>query len=171
MSKSSIWTAVGAMALMIASITTPADAQDSRIRIGRDIAPVPLDLAGTNRGLVWLGSYIVNAQGGCNDCHTSPPFVEGGNPFEGEPEQINADEYLCGGTPFGPIIISADISPDQDGLPAGLLLEEFIDRLRTGEKGDGTLLQVMPWPVFGKMTRHDLSAIYEYLSAIPSCDD
>jgi hypothetical protein len=28
----------------------------------------------------------------------------------------------------------------------------------------------VPWPVFGKMTRGDLSAIYAYLSAIPSCD-
>ncbi len=32
----------------------------------------------------------------------------------------------------------------------------------------GGLLQVMPWPVYGKMTDRDLIAIYEYLSAIPS---
>ena len=67
-------------------------------------------------------------------------------------------------------MISADISPDADGLPAGLERREFIRLLRTGEKDDGTLLEVMPWPVFGKMTRRDLSAIYAYLSAIPSCD-
>jgi hypothetical protein len=42
--------------------------------------------------------------------------------------------------------------------------------MRTGEKDDGTLLQVMPWPVYGKMTRRDLSAVYAYLSAIPSCE-
>jgi hypothetical protein len=28
----------------------------------------------------------------------------------------------------------------------------------------------MPWPVYGKMTRRDLSAVYAYLSAIPSCE-
>ena len=29
------------------------------------------------------------------------------------------------------------------------------------------LLQVMPWPVFGKKTDRDLKAVYEYLRAIP----
>ena len=37
------------------------------------IAPVPLSLAGLNRDLVGLGSYLVNAIGGCQDCHTNPP--------------------------------------------------------------------------------------------------
>jgi hypothetical protein len=41
--------------------------------------------------------------------------------------------------------------------------------LRTGETPEGELLQVMPWPVYGKMTRRDLAAVYAYLSAIPSC--
>jgi len=27
---------------------------------------------------------------------------------------------------------------------------------------------VMPWPVYGKMTDHDLEAVYAFLSAIPS---
>jgi hypothetical protein len=36
------------------------------------------------------GSYIVNAQGGCNDCHTVPSYAAGGNPFLGEPEVISA---------------------------------------------------------------------------------
>jgi hypothetical protein len=71
--------------------------------------------------------------------------------------------------PFGPVV-SRDISPDEDGLPAGLERNEFIRLLRTGEEPDGGLLQVMPWPVYGKMTRRDLSAAYAYLSAIPSCD-
>lgn len=32
---------------------------------------------------------------------------------------------------------------------------------------DGSVLQVMPWPTFHNMTDHQLTAIYEYLSAIP----
>jgi hypothetical protein len=32
---------------------------------------------------------------------------------------------------------------------------------------DGSLLQVMPWPVFHNMTDHQIEAIYEYLSSIP----
>lgn len=35
----------------------------------------------------------------------------------------------------------------------------------------GDLLQVMPWPVFSRMTDHQIEAIYEYLSAIPCIDN
>src|SRR5690242_12326529 len=57
---------------------------DSRIQQGFKIAPVHLDLHGKNRALVGLGSYIVNAVGGCNDCHTWPNYEKGGDPFMGE---------------------------------------------------------------------------------------
>jgi hypothetical protein len=42
---------------------------------------------------VGLGSYIVNAQGGCNDCHTNPPYATGGNPHLGESKVINSTHY------------------------------------------------------------------------------
>jgi hypothetical protein len=35
---------------------------------------------------------------------------------------------------------------------------------------DGSLLQIMPWPGYKDMTKHDLQAIYEYLTAIPCID-
>ncbi len=148
------------------------DSEQARIARGYQIAPVPLKLRGRNRELVGLGSYIVNAQGGCNDCHTNPPYAPGGDPFQGEPEQINVDGYLAGGVQFGPFT-SANITPDENGLPAGHTFQEFKRLLRTGHDPDrhpqfGPLLQVMPWPVYGKMTDRDLKAIYEYLSAIPS---
>jgi hypothetical protein len=38
---------------------------ESKIKRGFEIAPVPLNLDGKNRALVGLGSYIVNAQGDC----------------------------------------------------------------------------------------------------------
>ena len=147
---------------------------ESLIQRGFEIAPVPLDLRGKNRALVGLGSYLVNT-GGCNDCHTNPSYAPGGDPFSGEPEQINVDCYLSGGTDFG-IVRSRNLTPDDQGLPSGLTLEEFIHILRTGEDTtspgdpgfDGGLLQVMPWPVFGKKTDRELTAIYEYLRAIPS---
>ena len=60
-------------------------AQGSRIQRGAEIAPVPLNMKGLNPALVREGSYIVNAQGGCNDCHTVPSYAEGGNPFLGQP--------------------------------------------------------------------------------------
>ena len=110
----------------------------------------------------------MNAAGGCNDCHTNPPYAPGGNPFLGEPKEINADHYLAGGMVFGPFV-SANITPDASGRPAGLTLDEFKELLRTGVDPDsGELLQVMPWPVYGNMSNLELRAIYEFLRAIPS---
>ena len=149
------------------------DVNPVRVQRGFDISPVELDLGDRNEVLVGLGSYIVNAQGACNDCHTNPPFAPGGNPFLGEPEQINAAQYLSGGTIFGPFV-SANITPDEEGKPAGLSRREFRRLLRTGhdpDDPDDELLQVMPWPVYGKMTNRDLNAIYVYLQSIPSLPD
>ena len=82
-----------------------------------------MDLRGKDPALVGLGSYVVNTSG-CNDCHTHPEFKEGGNPFLGQPEMINAPVYLSGGRQFGPFT-SANITPDSNGLPAGLTRRGF----------------------------------------------
>ena len=162
-------TGVAALVGAAASYSGPADPSDSRVQIGFNIAPVPLNLTRKNRALVGLGSYLVNAVGGCNDCHTHPNYVAGGDPYLGQTEIINASQYLAGGRVFGPFT-SANITPDANGLPAGLTFEEFEHLLRTGEDPDapGMLLQVMPWTIYGNMSEHDLRAIYEYLSSIPS---
>ena len=163
---------VSAFAVLALTTTPVNDARAdsaSRIQRGFEISPVPLDLKGKNRALVGLGSYIVNT-GGCNDCHTNPSYLPGGNPFAGEPEMINTAGFLAGGQHFGPFV-SANLTPDAKGRPAGLTLQEFISLMRTGHDPDaapGALLQVMPWPVFGKKIDADLKAIYEYLRAIPS---
>jgi hypothetical protein len=141
----------------------------SEVQRGLAIAPVKLNLRGKNRSLVGKGSYIVNAQGGCNDCHTFPSYAEGGDPFQGQPEQINADHYLAGGTPFGPFT-SRNLTPDQSGKPGGMTFEQFKTILRTGRDRADQPLRVMPWPVYGKMTDKDLRAVYEYLSAIPHAE-
>lgn len=150
------------------------DHAESLVKQGFKVVPVgvQLNLAGKNRALVGLGSYIVNS-GGCNDCHTHPSYVPGGNPYFGQPEVVNAQQYLTGGMQFGPFT-SANLTPDSAGKPAGLTLKQFIETLRTGHNPNdppGTILQVMPWPAFGKKTDHDLHAIYEYLRAIPSLPD
>ncbi len=153
--------------------------EGSNIQAGFAIAPVTLNLKGKNPNLVGLGSYLVNAQGGCSDCHTWPNFVPGGNPYLGQPEQINTAVYLGGGRPFGPLIVSDNLTPDPvSGLPADMTLDEFVLVMRTGADRDHSLppvpsptndlLQVMPWPVFRNLSDRELAAIYEYLSAIPS---
>lgn len=143
----------------------------SEIQRGLDLSPVKLDLRGKNRGLVALGSYIINAQGGCNDCHSCPSYEPGHSPYIGGDGAIDAEHFLAGGVPFGPFV-SRNLTPDDSGRPAGLSLDEFMTTLRTGHDPDnpGELLQVMPWPVYGKMTDRDLRAVYEYLSAIPHAE-
>jgi hypothetical protein len=151
---------------LIGAVTLTAQGA-SKIAQGAAIAPVPLNMKGLNPALVREGSYIVNAQGGCNDCHTAPSYAAGGNPFLGELEQINAPCYLAGGVPFGPFV-SRNLT-----LSARIrTLEQFTDILRHGTDyrmpADGTpILQVMPWPVYGKMSDREIAAIYEYLNAIP----
>lgn len=106
----------------------------------------------------------------------------------------NPKTYLGGGRDFGPLIpgsahiISRNLTPDKTGVPeGGASFEEFVNSVRNGIDADhlhptctgapnagcipppfdGSLLQIMPWPGFSKLTNHDLRAIYEYLSAVP----
>jgi len=156
--------------------------RQSRIRQGFAAAPMRLNLKGKSRGLVGLGSYLVNVAGDCNECHTSDqqnPFLPGGNPFMGQPEKIDPVKYLVGGSVFipahgpFPAIVSRNLRPEANGLPEGHTFEEFLLIMRTGIDLDrahpqyGPLLQVMPWPNFRNMTDEDIRAIYEYLSALP----
>ncbi len=148
-------------------------AEAERIRRGYEIAPVPLDVAGKDPLLVGLGSYIVNAQAVCADCHSCPTYTPGHNPFpptQGDGE-INPANYLAGGVPFGPFL-SANLTPDpaRDGLPAGLTRDEFFDVMRHGHDPGGNPLFVMPWPIFRNMLDRDLDAIYAYLSSIPHAE-
>ncbi len=149
------------------------DDGDNRWRIGLRIAPVPLNLMGKNRREVGLGSYFVNGAGDCNGCHTVgfEPYLPGGNPFLGEPEQIDPDKYLVGGSEFGPFV-SRNLRPDPvTGRPAELTFRQFRRVMRTGVDlkniPPADLLQVMPWPNFSNLTDDDLRAIYEYLRALP----
>jgi hypothetical protein len=89
--------------------------------------------------------------------------------------------------PF-PHIVSRNLTPDKTGrAEGGNTFSEFRAIMRTGidpdkvhptcvgapdgkcipAPFDGSLLQIMPWPIHQNMTDHDLRAIYEYLSAIP----
>ncbi|MGV3723790.1 MAG: cytochrome C [Actinomycetota bacterium] len=160
-----------ALSLTSASQSRPSSdgLPKSEVKRGLAISPVELNLRGKNRSLVARGSYIVNAQGGCNDCHTFPSYAPGGNPFQGEPEQINTANYLAGGAPFGPFT-SRNITPNAQGKPAGMTLAQFKNTLRTGKDLSNETLQVMPWPVYGKMTDQDIAAVYAYLTAIPHAE-
>jgi hypothetical protein len=173
--------AVWLAALVISGLLPPAAVraeQLDQILRGYEIAAnqgIPLNLKGKDWSLVGLGSYLVNTTG-CNDCHTHPNWTMTGNPFNGQPEQINTAQYLSGGREFltstGALIArSANITPDKKDRPAGLTLAGFLEVIHTGHDPrdpPGDLLQVMSWPLYRWKTDSDLIAIYEYLRAIPS---
>jgi len=90
----------------------------------------------------------------------------------GQPKQINTAVYLGGGKAFGPFT-SRNLTPEDNGLPAGLTFDQFQKAFTQGVDFDnahpqmGALLQVMPWPLYTNMSTRQIRAIYEYLSAIP----
>lgn len=134
---------------------------------------------------------------GCHSAGPPTEFAKGGNPYFGQPTKVNPATYLGGGRHFVlipgppgmfPDIISRNLTPDKTGrAEGGNSFAQFKAILRTGidmdkvhptctgapdgkclpPPFDGSLLQIMPWPIHQNMTDHDLRAIYEYLSAIP----
>jgi hypothetical protein len=124
--------------------TTTAD-QDLQAKIlkGFMIAPVPLNLLGKDPSMVGYGSYLVNAVGGCNDCHTlssAAEYAAGGVPYFGQhPTKPDPTVYMGGGNDFGafpadpfPHIISRNLTPDNSGQPAGYTFAQFLQIMRTG---------------------------------------
>jgi hypothetical protein len=143
------------MSLKATRVRAEDDEDESRIKIGFRIAPVPLKLEGRDRAKVGLGSYLVNAAGDCNGCHTSggPPnfnYAPGGNPYFGQPNVVDPTIYLSGGQNFGPVgtptgpngyagpaMITRNLTPDKNGLPeGGHTLAEFKQIMRNGTDFD-----------------------------------
>ncbi len=127
------------------------DDKELRVKIGFQIAPVPLNFKEKNSDLVGYGSYLVNAVSGCNGCHTTSPPTEyspGGNPFLRFPaffdgkKTVNPATYLAGGRDFGPIgsvphLYSRNLTPDKTGLPeGGHTFREFLQIMRKGTDFD-----------------------------------
>jgi hypothetical protein len=158
---------------VVSPLCDPTSPECLRSLTGLRIAPVTLNFGSRGQLLVGLGSYLVNAMA-CNDCHTTPSYAVGHDPFLGEPQQINAAVYLAGGHAYpaddGETVYPPDITPDSTGKPAGLNYSQFKAAVFYGQDpGANRILQVMPWPEYGEeLTEHDLQAIYAYLSSIPS---
>lgn len=132
---------------------------------------------------------------GCHTSDPAAEYLPNANPFFGSKSPVvNPATYLAGGQDFGALIpgsahiVSRNLTPDRSGLPAGgTTLRKFLDIMRNGTDYDnlhptcggapnancipmpfdGSLLQIMPWPTFRRMTEDDLKAIYAYLTAVP----
>ena len=62
------------LAVVVQGDDRRGEQEDSRIARGFEISPVQPRITRRNHDSVGLGSYIVNAQGACNDCHTCPSY-------------------------------------------------------------------------------------------------
>jgi mono/diheme cytochrome c family protein len=112
------------------------------------------------------GAYLVNA-GGCRECHTKE---KGG--------RIIPELAFSGGREFpvpnGTIVRSANLTPDMKTGIGAWTEEAFVNRFKAYADssykapaiGQGDFTTMMPWAMYGKMTREDLSAIYTYLHSL-----
>jgi hypothetical protein len=154
-----------------ANDNNPTQDEKLKIEIDARIAPVPLTIGRKDSSTVYLGSYLVNAVGGCNDCHTNHLLPQA---------EIRTSASLRRST--RPNIWAAErhlvrlLRATSRRMPqvshAGLSYSDFVQVIRTGKDFDnvhgvGIPLHVMPWPVYQSLTDRDLTAIYTYLSAIP----
>jgi mono/diheme cytochrome c family protein len=122
--------------------------------------PLPSDV-------IAYGKYMTTASS-CVECHTN---------------QVNGKivgEKFAGGREFaignGNVVRSMNITPDPSGI-GNWTKEQFINRFKmytdsayvlpTVDLVKGDLQSMMPWSMFGGMTKEDLGAIYEYLRTIP----
>ena len=113
------------------------------------------------------GKYLATASG-CVECHTKQ--VNG--KFTGE-KYAGGFEFQVGN---GNVVRSMNITPDPTGI-GSWTKEEFIDMFKMYadpsyvlpkvDLAKGDLQTVMPWTMFGGMTREDIGAIYEYLRTVP----
>jgi hypothetical protein len=134
---------------------------------------LPVDL----QGLYARGSYIVNAQSGCNDCHTNPPrsFAPGPNYL-----QINTAQFLSGGAVFAvpPGLnirthtrrtMGADLTGGNNGFSDGF--KSFMGIITEGSHVEDNpprpVAFPMPWQHFRYMTIGDLEAVFTYVTNLP----
>jgi hypothetical protein len=174
--------ACGAILGAFGAATALADDWDQRARIGFAIAEQQGITLDRDRPAEGVGSYLVSSNS-CNDCHTWPNFVAGGNPYARQPKQFNIANFLAGGRLFvlpSGGVCSANTTPAPGThKAAGLSRADFIYLMRTGcdpqdsnfrDPAKCGLLQVMPWPQYQDMTQRDLSAVYSFLSALPHAE-
>lgn len=133
-------------------------------------------LSPQERAKVGRGSYLVNAMGDCNGCHTDGADDENFDLglIPGTVD-VNTALYLAGGVNLGPLagldfpLWSRNLTPHPD---TGLSLseEEFIQTIRFGadfRRPGGSLRLAPHFPAEYRLVLDDLKAIYAYLQVIP----
>lgn len=112
----------------------------------------------TEAELVARGDYLVNAIGGCNDCHT--PMT---------PTGPDLSRSLQGATlVFQPMIEApwAPIAPPIAGVPGHYTHEQFTAFLQTGVRPDGSA-PLPPMPPY-RFNEADARAVTAYIATLPA---
>jgi mono/diheme cytochrome c family protein len=114
------------------------------------------------------GAYLVNASG-CIECHT-----------QADKGQIIKDLAFSGGRAFimpdGSTVRSSNITSDPATGIGSWTEDAFINRFKAYADSayvpqpvaKGAFNTMMPWMMYGHMTRSDLSAIYTYIHSLPA---
>lgn len=134
------------------------------------INTIPKDASFSKRpektDVVNYGSYLANASA-CIECHSK---VDKGAIIEGT-EFGGGREFLLSS---GAVVRSRNISPDRETGLGAWTDDMFVDLFMS--RSDSTVLQktlkpdafnsIMPWTMYGKMTKEDLTAIFAYLKTM-----
>lgn len=125
-------------------------------------------LAPSEQSLFGRGSYLVNAVGRCNECHTNPPrnLVT---------QKINTAAYLAGGmvfaAPAGQLLkrsMSRNLCGAANGYTAPFT--DFAVTLASGLRA-GSTADPIAWPMpiwaLRNLTTPDLEAVFTYLRRVP----
>lgn len=122
----------------------------------------------SEQSLFGRGSYLVNAVGRCNECHTNPPrnpvtlkintaaYLGGGMVFsapDGQRHKRSMSRNLCGAT-FGYTAPFTDFAVS------------FASGLRAGAAAE-PIAWPMPLWALRNLTTHDLEAVFTYLRLLP----
>lgn len=123
-------------------------------------------LPANEQSLFGRGSYLVNAVGRCNECHTNPPR-------DRVTLKINTAAYLSGGMVFSaPAPLKRSMSRNLCGETNGYTAP-FTDFAVTFASGlrSGVPSEPIAWPMplwaLGGLTTHDLEAVFTYLRHVP----
>ena len=149
------------------------------------------EMAGRSHSQIKRGEYLVNAVGGCSDCHTphimtsQGPVPDPARLLAGSPQDekvpdvpdgtlgpdkwggvVSVDMTTWAG-PWG-VSFSSNLTPDSATGIGSWSEKMFIASIRKGKYwGSGRdLLPPMPWQTFRNLTDNDLGAIYAYLMSI-----
>jgi mono/diheme cytochrome c family protein len=127
-----------------------------------------------------VGSYLVNALGRCNDCHTHPDRTA-------SPSRVNVEAFLAGGAVFlvppalpaafrQPRVTSANLKGASHGFfhQPGDSFRRFREVIRTGTHADETPPRPLGYPMslvagnLPNLLEEDLADLYAYLKAAPA---